>query len=272
VGEFSSEWLALREPADSLARSLSLTLKLADHVRRRRLLAVLDLGAGTGANLRYLAPHLPGDQDWLLVDRDASLVKLAAATRLPAIPARLQVATRVVDLCALADASIFEGRALVTASALLDLVSARWLQALAACCCGLRAAVLFAVTYDGRIRCDPEDPDDALVRELVNRHQRIDKGFGRALGPDAVEIAEQCFAALGYHTERGDSGWALTPAMSDLQRQLIEGWAKAAREQSDGVFEERIAGWHSRRVAHLADGRSHMVVGHEDFAAWPDDA
>ncbi len=65
-----------------------------------------------------------------------------------------------MDLSMLDDRAIFDGRALVTASALLDLVSERWLRALAARCAGHGAAVLFALSYDGRIVCSPEDPDD----------------------------------------------------------------------------------------------------------------
>ena len=58
--------------------------------------------------------------------------------------------------------------------------------------------MLFALNYDGRIKCAPGDPDDAAIVALVNRHQRTDKGFGPALGPDAPGLAERCFATLGY--------------------------------------------------------------------------
>src|SRR5512145_1693947 len=36
--------------------------------------SVVDLGAGTGANLRYLAPRLGSPQDWLAVDSDPVLL------------------------------------------------------------------------------------------------------------------------------------------------------------------------------------------------------
>ena len=52
-----------------------------------------------------------------------------------------------------------------------------------------------------------------------------------------------------------------------LQQQLIEGWADAA---VDIAPEEtpRVSGWKTRRLAHVAAGRSRIVVGHEDLAAW----
>ncbi len=38
-----------------------------------------DLGCGTGAMGRWLAPLLPGAQHWVVHDRDADLLALAAA-------------------------------------------------------------------------------------------------------------------------------------------------------------------------------------------------
>ena len=69
-----SNWLALREPADVAARSALLTREVVDAIGRRHPLSVLDLGAGTGSNVRYLADRLPAPQRWLLVDRDPTLL------------------------------------------------------------------------------------------------------------------------------------------------------------------------------------------------------
>jgi glycosyltransferase involved in cell wall biosynthesis len=263
---FSADWLALREPADRVSRSSRLTRAVADVFSQSAELRILDLGAGTGANMRFLAPHLPPRQSWLLVDHDGALL-----ARVPTSADGLRrVEPRQLDLNALngdAGRECFSGRALVTASALLDLVSAEWLRALAARCRDTGAALLFALNYDGRIQFSPEEPEDAEVRELVNQHQRTDKGFGLALGPDAPATAERFLAGLGYRVERERSDWVLEPGSHELQRQLIDGWAQAATE----IARERsgsIAGWRTRRLAHVAAGRSRLVVGHEDLAAW----
>jgi hypothetical protein len=173
---------------------------------------------------------------------------------------------------------IFAGRQLVAASALLDLVSERWLRALAVKCRQVSAVVLFALSYDGEIRCLPEEPEDPAIRDLVNRHQRNDKGFGPALGPTAAHIAGQCFTDLGYHVEYEASPWILMPdpqggaapgprGERELQRALIDGWAAAA---ADLAPERRasIEGWRTRRLAHLDANRSRLTVGHVDIAAW----
>jgi len=260
-----AHWLALREPADAASRSASLTRAIVDALPRRPPLRIVDLGCGAGSNVRYLAPHLPGESHWLLVDRDPTLLSEALRTLRPL--RSIVIDTREMNLGVI-DPTIVAGRDLVTASALLDLVSASWLRALAGACRAAGAAALFALTYDGRSRCSPAEPEDDTIRDLLNRHQRSnDKGFGRAAGPDAVAVAERCFAGEGYHVRREPSDWVLTPDARELQRQLVEGWAEAAREIATEQS-SMIDDWLQRRLGHVDGDRSHIVVGHEDLAAW----
>jgi hypothetical protein len=258
MSDFSAEWLELRESIDAASRSARLTRAVAAALPRYRVIEVLDLGAGTGANVRYLAGKLPLPQRWLLIDRDQRLLNRAPR----AWP------SRCLDLRdAVLDASLFSGRSLVTASALLDLASDAWLQALATRCRDAGAAVLFALTYDGRMDSAPAEPEDDAIRDLVNQHQRIDKGLGPAAGPTAVARAAELFTAVGYHVEREASDWVLTPESMDLQRQLITGWAEAAA----AVAPERAAvidDWRRRRIEHVNAGRSQLIVGHKDLGGW----
>jgi hypothetical protein len=262
MGAFSTDWLALREPADHAARSAALT----DRVRSRLPpgIGVLDLAAGTGSNLRYLATRLVPPQRWLLVDHDEALLAEVRRGRPVEDPG---VTLRWADIGNLTD-DLFEDRALVTASALLDLVSASWLSTLAERCHAHGATVLFALTYDGRIECTPGEPEDQRVRDLVNRHQGTDKGFGPALGPGAASAAARCFSALGYEVRREPSDWVLGSESAELQRQLVNGWASAAGE-IDPAANNWLREWRDRRLAHVEAERSRFVVGHLDLAGWP---
>ena len=258
-----SSWLALREPLDKAARSAALTQAIAAVLPDDRPLRILDLGGGTGSNVRYLSSRLPVPQHWLIVDRESDLLAEVHETS-----ANCHVETLCRNLGSLDDPALFSGRHLVTASALLDLVSDQWLRALAERCRTSRAAALFTLTYNGRSQCIPVEAEDDAIRDLMNRHQRAnDKGFGRAEGPDAVDCAERSFAAAGYQVRREASDWMLRPGQDELQRQLMEGWAHAAEEMAPGQA-SMIHNWLARRLAHVETGRSRVVVGHEDLAAW----
>ena len=281
-----SNWLALREAADFASRSQRLTQLVADRFADATSIRVLDLGTGTGSNLRFLIEHLPAVQHWTVVDRDASLLTdLHARTAAWAGPRGLElvrtesgfvirgeslechVEPTQRDLNSIADRALFAGQQLVTASALLDLVSESWLRALATECRTAGAVALFTITYDGRSPCAPADPDDDIVRALFNRHQRADKGLGGpAAGPDAAAKAPKAFADAGFRVERERSDWVIEPDARELQRQLIEGWAMAATEMAPEIALQ-IANWRLRRLNHVDQGGSLIVVGHEDMAA-----
>lgn len=282
-----SSWLRLREPADSAARSASLTHAIAGTMVASEPVHVLDLATGTGSNLRYLVPRLPGRQRWLVVDRDSALLALVPAltsswgmarhyevrTRANGCVIRgegleCHVETMQLDLGTHADVEIFAGCHLVTASALLDLASEGWLSALAAHCRAAGAAALFGITYNGCSSCSPVEPEDDMIRDLLNRHQKTDKGLGGpAAGPDAAGCAARSFEEVGYLVRREPSDWALGSAENELQRRLIEGWAEAAARMAPGDA-SMIARWRDRRIAHVDADRSRVVVGHLDVAAW----
>src|SRR5690348_8953010 len=60
MGESLADWLSLREAADAAARSEALARAIADGLRDHAPLRLVDLATGTGSNIRYLAPRLPG--------------------------------------------------------------------------------------------------------------------------------------------------------------------------------------------------------------------
>lgn len=262
---FSASWLALREPADAAARSEPLTRLVAARLAPRGHVRALDLACGMGANVRYLAGRLSSPASWTLVDHDQALLdearrQIGRAT----LGDEYTLAARRVDLAPF-DPAIVAGHDLVTASALLDLVSAAWVEALAKACRSANAVVLMALTFDGRIECTPSHPDDEWVRGLLLRHQRHDKGFGPALGPEAATVAEACFTAEGFVVKTAPSDWALVSPR--LQRELVEGWARAAAEINTAQ-PERLAAWTKRRLGHVLEGRSRIRVGHQDLVAW----
>ena len=262
---FAPDWLALREPLDHRSRAADLVVPLAEWWESRPSRRVLDLGSGTGSNLRYLAPLLPDEQAWTLLDRDAALLERATGT---AVVVRGVAGVEcVVGELDSEGLGLVPGADLVTASALLDLVTHEWLERLVAACRAAGSAALLALTWDGTMTWDDPDPDDALVAEAVRSHQLRDKGMGPALGPAAGPAAERAFRAAGYDTRLGRSPWRLGAADASLARALIDGWAAAASEQCPDDA-PRIHSWDERRRAMIAS-KPGLDVGHVDLLAIP---
>jgi SAM-dependent methyltransferase len=265
---FSADWLALREPFDRTARSASaalLDLQAAAVWLRGDdpVLRVIDLGCGTGANLRALAPRLGGAQQWLMVDDDPRLLA-ALPESLEAPGWHANVRPLHLDLALALDSVPFSEARLVTASALLDLVSASWLDALLAHVRAANAAALFALNVDGRVAWEPGLAGDVEGHELFAAHQRGDKGFGPALGGEAAALAAARFDAMGYRVTQTQSDWRIDEPV--MLRAMIEGMADAALEQ-DPSAQERVAAWKARRLALV--GRTCLRIGHLDILALP---
>jgi len=285
VSGFSAEWLALREPFDAAARSAALVAELRSHLPAgtgSTPLAIVDLGAGTGSNLRYLAPVLGGTQHWRLVDHDAALLAAAldaTCAWAEALGARIErraegLAIRARDFACEVVIEPYDLRnldvlplpagALVTAAALLDLVGATWIEKLARRCESARASVCFALSYDGRTVCTPAEPGDTAVLASFNRHQLGDKGFGPALGPGAARAAEAAFTRFGYKVATAPSDWRIDARAHEMQRALLDGWRDTAIEL-DADASAELDAWHERRLAHVAAGHSTLTVGHVDL-------
>lgn len=264
VSGFSADWLALRESADAAARNPALGAALCEWRQKKGAITIVDLGAGTGANARYLAPRLGGRQRWILIDRDPHLLDRAHRTW----PGGIRVETRCRDLRDFIAEPAPRRPDLVTAAALLDLVSQDFAERLADYVTRAGAAFIATLTYDGRIAWHPGDPLDETLRTLVNRHQRGDKGFGPALGPAAAQCLAAAFEARGYQAAVAPSDWRIDPDQARMQRALLDDWARAAREIDPGQA-PAIADWLARRQAMVRAGACRLSVGHLDLFARP---
>jgi hypothetical protein len=250
----SPEWLRLREPADAAARSGELVERLRQSLPSAGRLLIHDLGGGSGAMTRWLAPRLPGPQHWVVHDRDAALLELAVATS----PAAVTVEPRRSDVTRLTRHDL-AGASLITASALLDLLTADELvRTLRAC---MRRPMLLTLTVVGRVILSPAHPLDARIGAAFNAHQRR----GGLLGPDAVATAVE---ELGAEVLVRPSPWRLDAAHAGLTAEWFDGWVAAALEQDPELAAEAGAYRH-RRLAQAAAGELTVTVDHADLLVLP---
>jgi SAM-dependent methyltransferase len=269
VTRVSPGWLELREPADAEARARDLAEALERALPASGPRVIHDLGCGTGAMGRWLAPLLAGPQHWVLHDRDPDLLKLAAADAPgPAADgAPVTVEARREDIARM-PARDLAGATLITASALLDMLTADELDRLAGLCGAVGCPILLTLSVIGSVEITPADPLDRRVAAAFDAHQRRATERGRLLGPDAVDFAARAFRRRGAEILVRPSPWQLGPAHSALAVEWFTGWVGAACEQ-----EVELAGqcgpYVRRRLGQASAGELAVTVGHADLLVLP---
>ncbi|MDO8904502.1 class I SAM-dependent methyltransferase [Hydrogenophaga sp.] len=295
VDGFSADWLGLRETFDSDARAVAARqMQLVDRLQRwrgptSRPWRVIDLGCGTGSNLRWLAPRLVCAQQWLAVDHDPALLHAwpavfeATATSLvnatadlgevalwPLHSTPVQIVRRQLDLAEHLEALPWQHADLVTGSALIDLVGPAWLKRLVTNCSAAQSSLLLTISVDGRHHWHPADRDDPWVSNAFAEHQQRDKGFGAALGAGAVPLLVRLLREAGYRVFQAHSDWQVDahdhPQGQTMIDAMVDGLARAAQEQMPAEA-PRVRAWRTRRKTSAS--KSRLTVGHIDVLALP---
>lgn len=300
VEGFDAPWLAQREPYDRAARDPLLLRRFARVLTAQaaardapRSVRLLDLAAGSGAQLRALAPHLAVDQHWTLVDHDPALLH-AQHHALHAWAAqhghRVHHGTPDLTLqldqrhCTVHSTRLdlrhepggtlalgaFDG---ITTTAFLDLVSAAWLERFVDHLHAARRPLWATLSIDGERRWQPEDPDDTVLLAAFCRHQRGDKGFGPALGAAAPQVLAQALRARGWEVHTAPAPWRLGPRDSALLHRLARETAQVAIQAEPSLW-PTAAAWQARRTAPpphapMNAARLHLQIGHVDLLALP---
>jgi Methyltransferase domain len=265
----SGRWLALREPADAAARARGLVEELRRHLPPTGRRVIHDLGCGTGAMGRWLAPLLPGPQRWVAHDRDADLLEVAAAD-LPgpaADGAAVSVEAKQTDITRLRPGELADAT-LITASALLDLLTEDELAGLVGVCLDAGCPALLTLTVVGGVDLTPADPLDRRVGAAFDAHQRRTREEGRLLGPDAVGVALEEFGRLGAEVLVRPSPWLLGATHADLAAEWLTGWVGAACEQQVELTAETET-YTRRRLAEARARQLAVTVEHADLLVLP---
>lgn len=268
--QVSPAWLRLREEADARARSTELVDELRTHLRPDDVVVVHDLGCGTGSMGRWLAPRLSDAQRWVLYDWDADLLAHAAAdmpgTAADGSPVAVETRRRDISRLRLDDLA---GASLVTASALLDMLTREEIERLVRSCVDAGCPGLFTLTVTGRVELAPADPLDGHIVAAFNDHQRRTTGGRRLLGPDAVDALVAAFEGVGYDAVVRPSPWRLAADQAHhaaLVAEWLSGWVGAAREQRPRLVTEAYL---ERRLSEAAEGALDVIVHHADVLVRP---
>jgi trans-aconitate methyltransferase len=268
-GSVSVGWLALRQPADAAARARDLVDDLRRQLPKTEGMVIHDLGCGTGSMGRWLAPLLPGPQHWVLHDRDANL--LEAATADPPGPAAdgsaVTLETKQSDINRLGAGELGDAT-LITASALLDMLTADELSGLADLCTVAACPALLTLSVTGRVEFTPADALDRRVAAAFNAHQCRTTPRGALLGPDASEAAIMELGRRGGEVVMRSSPWRLGASDAELTVEWFEGWLWAACEQEPELSAQTDS-YKRRRLAEAMAGQLEITVDHADLLVLP---
>lgn len=263
---FSVSWLDLREKADFAARDKDIAKRALHWLNQKEndfspSRIIVDLGSGTGSTLRALSEFGARNIVWRLVDHDAMLLDEALK--------------RHGKLCLIedyqSDLTIINelplgGANLVTASALFDLASNKFVDELVAELVERKIGLYAALNYDGTTEWLPAHSFDQAVLDAFNKDQKRDKGMGPALGPHASSYLENSLKESGFDIVIACSPWQLNDGNHKLVEGLINGIADAV-SVGYGLDDSALQEWKNFRLSHVTTGT--CVVGHQDIFATP---
>jgi hypothetical protein len=266
--EVSGEWLALREPEDAAARSRDLALAAAELLPAGPVV-VHDLGSGTGSMMRWLAPFLPGPQTWILHDWNAGLLERAIGGVRPEDRdhAAVSVHAHTGNLADLRPTDL-AGASLVTASALLDVLTSQETHAIVDACVGARRPALLALSVTGDVRLSPPHELDGEFENAFQAHQLRETDGRRQLGRYGAPIAQGLFSEAGWQVRPSTTVWRLDHRRPRLLSEWFSGWVDAAVEQDPGLH-AKSASYHRLRTSQIERGELAAQISHVDLLAWP---
>jgi hypothetical protein len=175
--------------------------------------------------------------------------------------------TRVGELGELRAADL-EGASLVTASALLDVLTASEAHAIVEACVGVGAPTLLSLSVTGEVELRPWDARDKLFETAFNAHQRRQVHDRRLLGRYGAPIVRGLFELAGWKVRTARTSWRIAHTEPRLLAEWFDGWTDAAEEQSP-TLREAAAGYRGLRTSQLDRGELSAVVYHLDLLAWP---
>ncbi|NKB35313.1 MAG: methyltransferase type 11 [Pseudomonadales bacterium] len=265
---FSLDWLNLREAADQRARDGDLLQKAQQWLQKKTSpqssLTIVDLGAGSGSTLHAFSSFSrsnPNTIKWRLVDYDATLLEEAILRH----QGMHELEIYELDLNELSTLPL-GGAQLVTASALIDLFSAKFIDNFVEMLLQSSLGLYSALTYDGTTQWTPEHAMDEVVLSALNQDQQRDKGFGVSLGPTAVKYLEQVLSSNGFKVTTASSAWELDGADSQLVSELINGMSNTVAKDPS-LNDELLQEWTRFRKENVTTGT--CKIGHLDLLALP---
>ena len=285
------DWLLLRYAADKRSRGQGLLKQLQTLLADKGEITVLDIGAGSGANLAFLAPRLNvSEQRWHLVDRDTQLTSkvsgaLQALSKVDDIQlesnnTELRFSSGVATYTASTedfldvDSSIYQQAwDVVTANAVFDLLTIDQLRRffiLAKTHWTHNPWMYFTINLDSQMSFDPMMPEDEEVVRLFHLHMQRPQSFGCSLGNDSAILLNNIAKEVGFEVDLERSDWVATPQEEAFIHANLDFVESAVTEVlqtgiSSDLTLESFKDWLLQRRDQTQRSQLSLTVEHQDF-------
>lgn len=284
---FDPNWLETRYRFDSSARKNSTEKKMLNHFSSHGNINILDIGAGTGNNVRYYSPFLPQNQSWLLLDSDPllnsqSLVLLSQWAKKNHWPYQLsenelqfQISTKTITvkkkLGSLLELNKIIDLAkvnLITANAVFDLFSSLQWKIFLNQLTPFSLPLLATLNYS-EMSFFPFCKINQKYIHLYNDHMTRKQKFGKAMGASCAQEMSDILTQYNYNTITEQSNWIIDPKENIMLNFLIHFMEKSVDEMISSPLEKKtFHQWIEKKRKDIKEARLKAKVQHIDIFAW----
>ncbi|MEL6594053.1 MAG: class I SAM-dependent methyltransferase, partial [Bacteroidota bacterium] len=200
VSAYPTHWLETRFPFDAEGRHPVLESQMITYLQGISKPHILDVGAGYGANYRYFAPKLSGQEQWSLLEHDPILIE-AMRQDLPDSIQYLQHS--LLDIPGAIDPDDLD---LVMANAVFDLFSRDQFYGFAERLAAANTPLYLSLNYTG-MGFVPENKYDEEMIAHYEAHMQRPQDFGTAMGADGPRQMKEILTELDYQVQMAPSYW-----------------------------------------------------------------
>ena len=285
-----TQWLAHRFACDAQARHHEIEHKfLAFFEQHQTALKVVDVGSGTGANVRYYFDRIPHTQEWTLIGQSTQLLDegvnslsafaqendygwqhqsnntfvLTDAEKTATIKLVSGSIEHIEQLADLPQADI------VTANAVFDLLSFEQFDALVEKLAQHDVCLLATLNYY-ETSFLPFFKEDHRFLRWYHMHMKRPQPMGIAMGPDCSEEMLDLLAQHHMMIEQEGSQWHLKKCDSTMHRYLLHFIEHAIAELSLSPEEKQdFDAWINKKKDLCRQRELEIIVDHSDIFAYP---
>ena len=282
--KFSSSWINLREPYDSISRSsllLDLYRKDANPFNN-----IIDLGGGNGSFLRWCHSQSINYNKFMLIDHDQSLLKnfysktkklfskssIDLIKESPTSYKFKRLKKDKINYIILKQLEILKSIAyindynIISFSAVSDLLSKTYIKKILNKI-DKDKIIYFSICFDGTVRWKNINKYDKYIISLFNKHQQKEKTLGFALGSKSIQIVKNLSLKKGFKCHIADSSWNINSDTNNartFQLAYLDTIYKPLKKY-ELVDQVILKQWFKLKKEDIKNKKSRLTVGHKDI-------